>query len=126
MESLTIWFVSLVCLTPTVGFAQSWSGYLVDSRCYDAEQRSFNPFDGPPDLVRDRGLEIRICTPSAKTKSFAVVESNEMKSFKLDPHGNERASALVRKIGKKSFREVTVTGERKGDVVAVNSISDAK
>ncbi len=126
MKSLMIWFIVLVCLTPTPGFAQSWSGSLVDSKCYDSEERSFNPFDISPNLNRDKDQEIRICTPSSKTKSFAVVGQGGWTTFKLDPYGNERAVALVRKLGKKSHLEVTITGERKGDSIIVHSISSAK
>lgn len=130
MKSLLIWFAALICLTPTPGLAQSWSGTLVDSKCYDSEERSFNPFDISPNLDRDKDQEIRRCTPNSKTKTFAVVEQGGQATFKLDPFGNERAVALVRKygreFGKKSLREVTITGERKGDTILVHSISNAK
>jgi len=126
MKSLMIWFTVLVFLTPTPSFAQSWSGSLVDSKCYDSEERSFNPFDVSPNLDCDKDQEIRICTPSSRTKSFAVVGQGGWVTLKLDPYGNERAVALVRKFGKKSHLEVSITGERKGNTIFVHSISTAK
>ena len=119
--------LGLGILLPYVSvFAQSWSGYLVDSKCYDAEERNVNPFDTSPEVDRDKDLDIRLCTPSLKTKSFAVVPEDGSTNLKLDPVGTEKAIALIRKTGKKSFRKVTVTGEMNKNTVKVNSISDAR
>ena len=126
MKLLLIAFAFIIFLMSTPAFAQSWSGYLVDSRCYDSEERSVNPFDDWPPFIRDKDLEVQLCTPSAKTKSFAVVAQNGSTSFKLDPTGNEIARALVRKTGKKAFRKVTVTGEMSKNIVKVDSILAAK
>ena len=123
MKLLMIPFAALFFLAAPLAFAESWTGYLVDSRCYDAAERSVNPFDAP-NASRDKELEIRQCPASAKTKSFAVVGRDQESRFKLDPFGNELAVAFVRKFGKKPLRQVTVTGERHFDTIIVKSISD--
>ena len=113
---------AFLCLLSAPGFAASWSGTLVDSKCYDAEQRNVNPTDTLTAVDRDTNAEIRYCAPSVKTKSFAVVESSGL-SFRLDPAGNAKAAELVGKTGKRSRFEVAVTGEMSKDSVKVESIS---
>ena len=129
MKVLVILFAAFVCVMPTSAFAQSSSesGYLVDSKCYDAIERDVSPFAISIYLARDKDQEIRLCTPNSKTKSFAVVGGpDNLTIFKLDPIGNELAVAFVRKFGKKSFRQVTVVGEKHYDTIVVNTISNAK
>src|ERR1017187_3992053 len=43
---------ALLCFLSAVGFAASWSGTLVDAKCYDARERNVNPTD--VDLRRSR------------------------------------------------------------------------
>jgi hypothetical protein len=109
-------------------FAENWSGYLVDAKCYDAEERSFDPFGTAPPVSRDHNLEIRRCTPNSKTKLFAVVQPDEMKSFYLDAAGNTKAAGLIEGTDKRPFRKVVVTGETFLDTetIEVKSISNAK
>ena len=115
----------LVCLAAIPASANSWSGFLVDSSCYEAEERSVNPNYTFNHAYRDTGLEIQICTPSAKTKSFSLVEHGGF-GFRLDPVGNARAAEIVQKAGKKRLVEVTVTGEMSKHAIEVGSISLAK
>jgi hypothetical protein len=128
MRLLTIFIAALFVVTPEVGFAKDWRGYLVNSQCYDAEERSINPFDTSPEVDRDRSMEVGQCTPNLKTKSFAIVDLRELglASFKLDSVGNAKAKDLVRRTGKKSFREVVVNGQLSKNTIDVNSISDAR
>jgi len=114
---------ALLCLGCAMGSAGNWSGVLVDSKCYDTEERNVNPFDGSTDVDHDRGLEIRICRPSAHTKSFSVVKKEDGVSFRLDAAGNAKAASLVRKAGKKTYFVVTVTGEMSKGTAKVDSIS---
>jgi hypothetical protein len=125
-------FVSAVC-TPCFAVAQTWSGYLVDAKCYQIEEENVNPTDTMASVDRDRDLEIRMCMPNAKTMTFAVVESSGL-SFRLDSTGNAKAAALVStlgKLGKRSTVLVSVTGQWIGerrnqrDTVAVDTISPA-
>jgi hypothetical protein len=121
----TIRLVALFCLAAIPSFAGSWSGYLVDSKCYDASEQNVNPWETLTNVTRDKDLEIRLCSPNAKTKSFAVVQP-DWQSLKLDSTGNAKAVELVRTIGKKSIFLVTVTGEKNKSTVTVDSISIAK
>ncbi|HVP48071.1 MAG TPA: hypothetical protein VMT32_15865 [Bryobacteraceae bacterium] len=113
---------ALLCLGCAMGSAGNWSGVLVDSKCYDTEERNVNPFDGSTDVDHDRGLEIRICRPSAHTKSFSVVQQDGV-SFRLNAPGNANAAGLVRKAGKKTYFVVTVAGEMSKGTAKVDSIS---
>ena len=119
--TLTIRLAALFCLASALGFAESWSGVLVDSRCYDSMQRNVNPTDTLTNVDRDMNQQIRYCSPNAKTKSFAVVLPEGM-SFRLDSAGNAEAAQLVRKAGKKSRFVVAVTGTITKGTVKVDSI----
>jgi hypothetical protein len=116
---------ALVCLSSALGFAESWSGALVNSRCWTAEERNVNPADTTTFVDRDRNLEIRFCSPNAKTKSFAVVLPDGL-SFQLDDAGNTKAAELIRQSGKQSVFTVAVTGERIKNTVKVESISKTR
>jgi hypothetical protein len=108
-----------------VTFAQSWSGYLVDSKCYAAEERNVNPRDTETAVDRDRGYEVRYCSPSPKTRVFAIVPPSGER-LKLDAVGNARAEELMRSIGKKSMVWVTATGGLSGQTLEVNSLTALK
>ena len=112
----------LLYLSALLSFAESWSGTLVDSKCYAAEQRNVNPTDTLTHVDRDGNLEIRYCAARAKTKYFAVVPS-EGPALKLDSAGNTKAADLVRMTGKKSRLVVAVTGEINKNTIQVDSIS---
>jgi hypothetical protein len=119
---LTMRLAALLSLSPALSLAGSWSGSLVDSKCYDARERNVNPTDTLFNVDRDGNWEIRYCSPSAKTKLFAVVPSDGP-SLKLDSAGNAKASELVRQMGRKSHLVVAVTGEITRNTIKVDSIS---
>jgi hypothetical protein len=128
---LAMYLAALLWLAPVASAADraiaagSWSGYLVDSKCYQNEEDNRNPWDTNPDVSRDKDLELRLCPPNAKTKSFALVQRNWV-SLKFDSAGNEKAAELVRKVGKKAVFPVTVAGEtdaKKKTIFNVASIS---
>ncbi len=122
---LTARLAALFCLASALSFAGSWSGLLVDSKCYAALERNKSPTDTLSYIDRDKGDEVRYCRPSAKTKSFAMLDQDGLR-FNLDASGNAKAAELVRSAGKKSVREVAVTGEMTGDTLKVDSISIAR
>lgn len=118
--------VALFCLSSPLGFAESWSGALVDSKCYGYMERNVNPTDTLTYVDRDKNSEIRYCSANAKTKSFAVVLQDGL-NVNLDNAGNAKAAELVRNTGKKSLFVVTVTGElSKRNMVKVDSILMAR
>lgn len=112
------------CLVCGHGFAGTWPGFLVDSNCYRNEERNINPTDTVP-ADRDRGDEVRYCRPNAKTKSFAFVD-RDGRSFKLDAAGDAEAAKLVPAGGKQGLFSVSVTGEKNGNTIQVDSISLGK
>jgi len=118
-----MWIAVLACLSPTLGLAESWSGTLVDSRCWDSEENNTRATSIYVD--RDRNMEIRLCSPKAKTKSFAVVLPDGF-SLRLDGAGNERAAELVQRSNKRNAVTVVITGETSGNTVKVDSISIAR
>jgi hypothetical protein len=113
----------LACLSSTLGLAQSWSGTLVDSRCWDSEENNTRATSTYVD--RESNLEIRLCSPKAKTRSFVVVLPGGL-NFKLDAAGNERAAELVQKSDKRNAVTVLITGETSGNIIKVDSISMAR
>jgi hypothetical protein len=113
---------SCLYLSSMLSLAGSWTGSLVDSRCYENEESNVNPTDTLTSVDRDRDREIRYCAPRAKTKSFTIVQ-RDGSSLKLDPGENSKALELVQKAGKRRFFNVTVTGELNGKTIKVDSIS---
>jgi hypothetical protein len=110
----------LLCLVSTLGLAESWSGILVDSKCYDSAVRNVNPWDP----YGDQAMNVRLCRPTLRTKSFAIVQQDWVR-LKLDSSANEQAVDLVQKTNKKSYLGVLVTGEKDKDTIKVETISAA-
>ncbi len=106
-----------------LSFGRTWSGSLVDAKCYAAEERNVNPTDTETFVDRDQMYEIHYCVPKAKTKSFAVVQSDGQ-SVDLTPETAFKAANLVQKVGKKHRYLVVVTGELVGKAVRVDSIQE--
>jgi hypothetical protein len=112
----------LLFLVTVSGFAATWSGSLVDSKCFAASERNVNPDDTLTAVDRDQNQEIRYCSPDLKTKSFAIIQTDGI-SFALDSAGNVKAVEFVRKAGRKPRIAVVVTGELKDRTIRVDSIS---
>ena len=100
----------------------TFSGVLVDAKCYEAEERNISPNDTQSYADRDLDMEARYCAPNLKTKTFAIV-LYDWSHPRLDAVGNQKAAELVRKIGKKRNFPVVVKGEITKNTVQVNSIS---
>jgi hypothetical protein len=107
--SLITKVASLLGMIAPLGLATTWSGPLVDARCYASLLNNTNP-----DLIyvdRDFAGMIRYCAPKARTTSFAVVQQGGI-PLRLDPRGNEQAAELVKKVGGKKIILVNVEGQR--------------
>ncbi len=115
-------FAVLLLLACAPGFAGTWSGSLVDSKCFAASERNVNPDDTLTAVDRDQNQEIRYCSPGLKTKSFAIVDVNGL-AFALDSAGNAKAVEFVRSAGRKPRLAVVVTGELANHTITVDSIS---
>ena len=117
---------SLLIGASAIASAGSWSGYLVDSACYDREERNVSPHDTLTSVDRDKDYEVRVCHPRVDSKSFAIVDRDGI-GFHLDSEGNRKAGELLRQIGKPiramKYFSVDVTGEMKRNALAVSSIT---
>lgn len=113
--------IFLLCLAAPFSFAGTWSGVLVDSKCWTNEQRNINPSDTSTFVDRDRNLELSYCKPKAKTKAFALVKPDGT-SFRLDAGGNAKGEDLVRNAGKQPIYRVAVSGSANDKIVNVDSI----
>ena len=112
----------LFTLASVLTFAASWSGALVDSKCYtSAEQNVSHGHPGSTDTKR----AVRSCPPNKNTNSFSIVRQVGM-TFNLDDRGNEKAHELVLKEGKKAHFMVNVTGDLTEETIKVDTISMAK
>jgi hypothetical protein len=120
--SLKMRLPALLCLTAALGLAETWSGFLVNSSCYEALESNHNPTDTETNVNRNRGEEVRYCSPNDRTNSFAVV-GPDGGSFTLDAAGNRKAADLVKQTGEKPLWPVNVTGQREKGKVKVSSIS---
>lgn len=119
---LTIPLALLFSLSVLSCFSETWSGMLVNAKCYAAEQRNVNPLDTETAVDTDKGFEIRYCTPKPKTKSFAIVRPDG-RALRFDSAGDAKAAAYVQSAGKQRLYEVTVTGEMSGKRIQVASIT---
>lgn len=116
--------ICLCCFASVLGFAGSWSGALVDSKCYATMRGNVNPHETSL-ASSDQSYPIRYCSPSVKTKAFAVVQQDGA-TFDLDPAGNGKVIALLSQTAKRPVYVVNVTGEISRNVVTVDAISMAK
>lgn len=129
----TIIAFAAICLAAAPAFAaqqaqdqgRTWSGFLVDRQCYESEERNVNPGDTETYVDRDRDLEVRFCSPHAKTKTFSLVDHDGI-GYSLNAAGNAKAAEIARQTGKKVPMEVTVEGQQSKNTIDVGSISLAK
>ncbi len=122
--NLTMRLAALLAFSSAVTFAATWSGPLVDSKCYAAEERNVNPTDTETFVDRDGGNEIRYCSPTHKTKSFALIAADG-RELNFDSAGNAKAAEMVGNVNKRRRLVVEVSGEMSGDTIKVDSISAA-
>jgi hypothetical protein len=115
-------FSSLFSLASVLAVAGTWSGLLVDAGCFRSAEDNHNVSDSP--VLKDVGLEVRLCHPKLKTHSFAIVQSDGQ-AVALDSASNTQAAQLVRQ-GLKSPWYVTVNGEMKKGRITVSSIAPSR
>jgi hypothetical protein len=110
----------LLTMVGTLGFATTWSGVLVNAKCYADMQG--NTRGSLYYVDRDTSWIVRYCAPSPKTNSFEFVLPLNGSAFPLDSQGNAQASAIMRKIGKKRLPVVQVVGVKSGQQVKVRAV----
>jgi hypothetical protein len=113
----------LICLS-TLGFAGSWSGYLVDSRCF-ANERDNVTWEEPIGSD-DMSMQVRACVATSKTKHFAIVLP-DWTMLKLDGAESGRAAAVAHSVAPKSTTPycVTVVGVRRKDMILASPVVTA-
>jgi len=89
-----------------LGWAESWSGKLVDPECVDP--------------AKSAAGRTPSCLPTSSTISFAV-ETPEGKVIKFDTTGNAKAREVLKTHGDPGLK-ITVTGKKNGDVVQVEKL----
>ena len=125
MKFILILSAALAGPAATPAYAQSWSGYLVGSSCYESRLRNTDPDDTSSYVDRDKDADVRNCAPNAKTKIFEFVDHDGV-NFRLDAAGNAKAEQVIQKIGKKEYLAVKVTGDLSKNTIQVESISPEK
>jgi hypothetical protein len=117
--TLILRFACLLCLISTLSSAESLSGWLVNSKCFSSMER--NRGDVPSYVNWDENGAIRYCSPTKKTRSFAIVRQKDGLPFQFDASGNEKAIDLGL-IGKKFAYLVKVEGvTRRRDRIVTRS-----
>ena len=111
--------LSLSCLMAGSVSAGTWSGTLVDARCYESAKNNHNVYDST--VVRDVRLDVKLCAPKAKTRSFAIVQLDG-EDIAFDSAGNAQAAQLIRHGAAESPILVVVNGEVNKKTIAVASI----
>ena len=118
---MTLRIAILLCATSGLTLADTWSGVLVDAGCFAREEQNVTKDYGPAE--RDMRLSIDPCTPSAKTRSFAIVLPDGS-ALRFDASGNARAAEMVKAAGVKHHpMRVAVGGDAKKDTISVTSLS---
>jgi hypothetical protein len=93
-------------MTAAVGFAETWTGNLVDAFCRVASE--------------GRDLSKTNCAATSATHLFAI-ELSDTKILNLDAAGNEKAANAVKNLRKANPRAI-VTGSLQGMMVRVETI----
>lgn len=114
--------VVVFCMLSGLAFAGNWRGVLVDSKCYDAEERNVSSRNSDFWVNRDRGMEVWYCAPKKNTKSFEIVDHDGY-VYKFDSAGDSKAAQLLQAAEKKSTYVVDVTGDISQKTIAVQSIA---
>ena len=120
---LIVRFTCLSFLISTLSFAETLSGWLVNSKCFSSIER--NRGDIPSYVNWDLNGAIRYCSPNKHTKSFAVVRQNDGLPFRFDAAGNEKAIGLGVNAGKKFAYLVKVDGatSRREGVISRSTVT---
>jgi hypothetical protein len=97
-----------------IGYAENWTGKLIDASCNDRSQQ--NPADAK------QNSDLASCAATASTTSFAI-QTSDGKIYKLDASGNAKASTALKGNPDNKNATATVSGTMDGQTVKVDSIS---
>src|SRR5690348_4494058 len=96
-----------------LGYAENWTGKLIDASCHDRSQQ--NPAEAK------QGSDLAACAATASTTSFAI-QTSDGKVYKLDASGNAKASTALKGNPDNKSAMATVSGTMDGQTVKVESI----
>ena len=111
-------FGAAFSLSAVLCFAETWSGRLVDSSCYEKSKTEAKAPEKPE----------KLCAATPATLNFGIIASGD-KFYKFDSAGNEKATALLQsglKTEKEKGANVTVSGSLDGETLKVDSIQRGK
>jgi hypothetical protein len=100
----------------TLGYADTWTGKLVDANCSETSQNQ------PPAPDSNGKTTIKSCAATPSTASFAI-QTSDGKVYRLDPAGNSKAATAIRGNPDNKSPVATVSGALEGDILKVDSIS---
>ena len=101
-------------LLSALGYAENWTGKLIDAACHDKSQQ--NPADSK------QTTDLAGCAATASTTSFAI-QTSDGKVYKLDASGNAKAATALKGNPDNKNATATVAGSMEGQTVKVDSIS---
>ena len=111
---------TVLCLTGVAVYAETWTGKLIDSSCFERFSTAESGGRKPLDLDK---LD-KQCAPTAATSSFAVLDGDKIN--KLDAAGSSKVIADVYGGAIKADHDrdvhVTVKGKKNGDTIVVESV----
>lgn len=104
----------MTVLVPSLAFAGSWEKVaLVDTMCAQKEKVKSNPDSHPTS-----------CLLKCADSGYGI-QASDGTFIKLDEAGNKLAITELKKTAKKDHIRVNVSGDQKGDVIAVSSLKIA-
>jgi hypothetical protein len=119
---LTTALACATCFAAQTSNAGAWQGFLVNSKCYVSELQDVNPTYTLGSIGRDMDLILKLCVPTAKTKSFGLVQ-RDWTMIPFGPDGDVKAAQFVRTTGKRQVYVVDVTGTMDKKALKVNAIA---
>jgi hypothetical protein len=103
---------------------ESFSGYMVDSDCFETMQRNTNQWPTPT-VELDMDRDVKFCAPKTTTKSFGLVKQ-DWAILRFDSGGNAKAAELIRNTERREMYLVSLAGAMDKNFLRVDSISVAK
>jgi hypothetical protein len=101
--------LAVVVAIPAMAFASTWSSApLVDHNCVEK-------------VKADPDAHTTACLLQCAGSGYGILEDGKWIAF--DKAGNEKALAALKATGRKDHVRVDVTGERKGSVIHVSTLT---
>jgi len=110
----------VLCMAGVAGYAETWTGKLIDSSCLERFSTAESSGRKPLDLDK---LD-KQCAPTPATANFAVLDGDKI--YKLAAAGSSKVMADIYGGAIKADHDrevrVTVKGKKNGDTIMVESV----